>query len=124
MATHALGSGTVNLPINFKAAERNLLGQVAFPKVQSGEFRGVGDYIRHLVLLGLEVENPDAAQKIRAIRNGAGSVILAALLLAPAVFTWFGFSGSEQARRASSVAAVRIRANTRTGRQEMEIVTI
>jgi hypothetical protein len=124
MATHALGSGTVNLPINFKVEERATIGKAVFQEIQSGRFRSIGDAIRHYYLLGLETEKPEVAAKIRAIRNGAGSIILAALLLAPAVFTWFGFSGSEQARRASSVAAVRIRANTRTGRQELEVLSV
>jgi hypothetical protein len=90
MATHALGSGTCNLPINFKVEERNLLGQLAFQQIQNGKARSVGDFIKQLILRGVEAESPEAAMRIRAIRNGiTGSALLLTLFFGMAR-TWLG----------------------------------
>ncbi len=65
MATHPIGTGTRNLTLNVPTDEQAELGRLAF---RSGA-RSVGDFVRHLVLLGLEAINPDAAQQVKYIRH-------------------------------------------------------
>lgn len=63
--TNALGTGTVNLPVNIPVDERLALGKAA---LKSGA-RSVGDYVRKLILLGLEADNKLTAREVREIRR-------------------------------------------------------
>lgn len=68
MATHPMGAGTVNLSVNMRQEERLIIGQSAFKRIQRGEFRSVGDFVRGMVLQGLEQVDSESAARLRAIR--------------------------------------------------------
>lgn len=65
MPTNAIGTGTANFNINIPLGEREILGRAAYAAAS----KSVGDFIRRLVLRGLELENPEAAQRVREIRK-------------------------------------------------------
>lgn len=73
--TNPLGTGTCNLSVNVPTDERQVIGQLAF---RLG-FKSVGDFMRHLVLSGLEREDTQSAQTVREIRRryyGAAMLVL------------------------------------------------
>jgi hypothetical protein len=89
--TNAIGTGTKNFTLNVPTDEHAELGRLAF---RLG-FRSVGDFMRHLVLKGLEKEDPQSATEIREIRRRYyGATLLGVFLLALAI-------GHDDARRTS-----------------------
>ena len=64
MATHRIGRGTVNVPINLLTEERAMLGKLAIFKDSS-----LGGFIRHLTIEGLRREFPEHAARIAALRR-------------------------------------------------------
>jgi len=87
-----------------------VIGQAAFAAVQSGKYRSVGDAVKAWYLRGLEMEDANAAAKIRAIRGAVGSTTLLLLLGWATATTWLG-GETEPMRRASRVRV----------RREMEV---
>lgn len=82
--TNQIGTGTCNVSINLPRDERTELGRLAF---QSGA-KSVGDFLRGLVLRGLEQENVEAARRVREIRaryygSALLTIFLASLALHP-----------------------------------------
>ena len=65
MATNALGTGTVNLPINIPMDERLAIGKAAF---KHGA-KSVGEYVRKLIMLGLEADDKLTAREVKEIRR-------------------------------------------------------
>lgn len=92
--SHYIGTGTVNLCLNVPRDERDVWGQAA---VRSGA-RSVGDYCKRMMLRGLEVENAEAAAKLKVVRRQYYGVTCAVLCL-----TTFSFAlifGQQDFRRA------------------------
>jgi hypothetical protein len=88
MPTHAIGTGTRNLSVNVPTDERALWGQIAFHFVQSGEAKSTGDFIRRVLLRGLEATDKKSAAKLKEIRIRyyAGTLLL--LLCASLLLSW------------------------------------
>lgn len=80
--TNPIGSGTCNVSINLPVDERAELGRLAF---QSGS-KSVGDFLRSLLLTGLEHKDAAAAQRIREIRRIYYSASLLGLFLSTLAF--------------------------------------
>lgn len=65
MPTNPIGTGTRNLSVNCPTDEAAEIGKLAF---RLG-FKSVGDFMRHLVMRGLEQQDADAAGRVREIRK-------------------------------------------------------
>jgi hypothetical protein len=124
MSTHALGTGTRNLSINIPVDERDELGRLGFQAVEQGAARSIGDWLRSVLLAGLEHENPKAAAKVRQIRRQYYGT--AALL---AVLAWGSWQAAqpgnrmEPLRRATTRISMTLRV-VRRGREEQEVVAL
>ena len=91
--TNPIGTGTCNLTLNIPVDERAVLGKLAF---QAGA-KSVGDFLRSLVLRGLENQNATAARQVREIRRRYYGGALLVLFVAA-----LACGGSQEMRRASS----------------------
>lgn len=124
MPTNSIGAGTCNISINVPTQERSIIGRAAFARIQSGEFRSVGAYLRYLILRGMEVSDPDSALRLRAIRNGAMAFALFLLIGITTVLQWFDHGDDDsmlRARRGRSAARAAMRSAARA-RMEGEAV--
>ena len=101
--THALGTGTCNLPINLPVDERTILGQSAF---RAGA-RSIGAYARHLMLLGLERENSEAAARVKEIRQRYYGAALAVIFMALMLHSWVVGTDETMRQTRTSVRVVR-----------------
>jgi hypothetical protein len=63
--TNSIGYGTRNLSVNVPTDERDILRRAA---IQSG-CQSLGDYIRRIVLRGVELDNQEAAEQIKQVRR-------------------------------------------------------
>jgi len=75
--TNAIGTGTCNLSLNLPRDERAELGRLAF---RAGA-RSVGDYVRRLMLSGLERDDLESARRIKEIRQRYYGAALLALFI-------------------------------------------
>ena len=62
--SHYIGTGTVNISINVPIDERAVLENAA---VRKGMFTGA--FVKKLILLGLAVDDPASAEKLREARR-------------------------------------------------------
>jgi hypothetical protein len=91
MATHALGSGTCNISLNVRASEGSLLALTAIRK----KFKSVNAYTKYLILLGMEKDDPAAAEKLRQIRNIITGAALFLVLSVGVARAWYGRDADE-----------------------------
>lgn len=82
MPTNPIGTGTRNLSVNCPTDEAAEIGKLAF---RLG-FKSVGDFMRHLVMRGLEQQDADAAEKVAAIRKSYYGTIQLILFIAAIVW--------------------------------------
>lgn len=98
MSTHAIGTGTCNVPINLPIDVREILGRSAVGHAA----RSTGEWARRLILKGLEAEDPSAALAMRAaLRRYYGAALLV-------LFLAFVLPTSQDMRRARTVRRNRI----------------
>jgi hypothetical protein len=99
--TNAIGTGTRNIPFNAPVDERDLLARIAGPG-------NMGALIRRLIFRGLEVENPEAAQRLRDIRRQYYGATLLALTLLVTALEWLGADQDLRRPRAQRVRVCRV----------------
>jgi hypothetical protein len=112
MPTHAIGSGTVNMPVNMPIDERSILGRVAGPG-------RMGEFFREMYLVGLRIRHPEVARRIEEVRakyygnkaeidRAAASSVLLALVLLVTALEWLGADQDLRRPRAQRVRVCRV----------------
>jgi hypothetical protein len=86
--SHTIGTGTRNLSVNVPTDERELWGQIAFTFVQSGEAKSTGDFLRRVLLRGLEATDKRSAAKLKEIRVKYYAGTLTLLLALSTLLSW------------------------------------
>ncbi|MBT6054993.1 MAG: hypothetical protein HOH16_06140 [Planctomycetaceae bacterium] len=74
--------------------EKRIIGQAAFEK----GYRSTGDYVRHLIQLGIELEDSTLAEKYKSVRAHRYSEALA-LCCIGSIVTWQSLLGNVDLRR-------------------------
>lgn len=65
LMTHPIGTSTCNITINVPKDERDILGRAAF----AAGSKSVGDFLRVLILAGLETKDHASAERLRQVRR-------------------------------------------------------
>lgn len=79
--THALGTGSVNITYNAPADEGHLLGRTAFERNQARS-----ELMREIIAFWFQHNQPDAAQRLRAIRESYYGAVQLLVLIASLFF--------------------------------------
>lgn len=95
MATHDIAIDMDRLSVQVMKREKRILGAAA---TQKG-YRSVGDYVRHLIRAGIEIEDPRLAEKYKSVRAHRYAQAVA-LCFAGLVVVWQSLAGNIDTRRA------------------------
>jgi hypothetical protein len=93
--THDLAIDAERLSIQLLKREKRVLGQGSVEK----DYKSLGEYVRHLIQIGLEIEDPTLAAKYKAARLTRYSQALA-LSFVTTLVIWQTIIGGLQSRTA------------------------
>lgn len=81
MSTHAIGTGTCNVPVNMLQEEREIIGRLA---TQAGH--STGDFVRQLLRRALATTHREASEAMIAARRERNRTLKAIVVLAAGLF--------------------------------------
>lgn len=104
MSTHAIAGDADRLSVQVLRREKALIGQAAFSK----GFKSVGDYVRHLLQVGMEIEDKRLAEKYKAARAKRYSNAVV-MVFTVSIITWQSVFADVDPRRRSKPTPRRAR---------------
>ena len=97
MPTHEIAIDMDRLSLQVMKREKRILGQAATEK----GYRSVGDYVRHLIQAGIEIDDRRLAEKYKSVRAHRYAQAVA-LCLIGSVVVWQSIFGIIDLRRSST----------------------
>ena len=97
MPTHEIAIDMDRLSLQVMKSEKLILGQAANDK----GYRSVGDYVRHLIQAGIEIEDRRLAEKYKSVRAHRYAQAVA-LCVIGSVVVWQSIFATLDIRRTSS----------------------